>query len=383
MEFSESESYYSSIGKGQIEQITNIYPLNIYKTNLRYNEAIIIPSKPFSKFDSDTSKRLSKEICRIVVETKEGKIFGTGFFLAFQIDLKWFHYLVTNDHVISKESINDNNIIYIYYEEFKTANIKLDRNKRYIKSFIDKNLDITVIQILDEDNISKKYFLQPELNIPIINQLINNEIYIPQYIDGKEIKKAEGIIKDIIKYEFSHLANTIKGSSGSPIILKNSNKVIGIHKGGSLYEENFGVFIYPVIKLIKEEIRQKINNNNNNNNNNNINENNIFDYESLINDKYEENKKISYDNGDYYIGQYKNGLRNGKGTLYLSDENIRYEGDWINDKYEGNGKYIYESGEYYIGQFKNDLKHGKGTLYFSNGEIKQKGNWINDVFIEN
>ena len=67
--------------------------------------------------------------------------------------------------------------------------------------------------------------------------------------------------------------------------------------------------------------------------------------------------------------------------MYYSNGNIQYEGDWINDKEEGNGKYIWEDGEYYIGQYKNNLKHGKGTKYYSNGNIKQKGNWINDQFV--
>ena len=30
-----------------------------------------------------------------------------------------------------------------------------------------------------------------------------------------------------------------------------------------------------------------------------------------------------------------------------------YEGDWVNDDREGNGKCIYEDGTYYIGEFKN------------------------------
>ena len=40
-------------------------------------------------------------------------------------------------------------------------------------------------------------------------------IYIPQYADGKELHNESGIIKDIDEYEFTHLANTKKGSSGS------------------------------------------------------------------------------------------------------------------------------------------------------------------------
>ena len=57
-----------------------------------------------------------------------------------------------------------------------------------------------------------------------------------------------------------------------------------------------------------------------------------------------------------------------------------YEGDWVNNKAEGNGKYIWENGEYYIGQEKNGLKEGKGTMYYSNGNIKYDGDSINDKY---
>ena len=54
------------------------------------------------------------------------------------------------------------------------------------------------------------------------------------------------------------------------------------------------------------------------------------------------------ENGEYYIGQFKNNLRNGKGTEYYSNGKIKYEGDFVNDEYEGNGKYIYENDKYRI-----------------------------------
>ena len=41
---------------------------------------------------------------------------------------------------------------------------------------------------------------------------------------------------------------------------------------------------------------------------------------------------------------------------------------------------FFENGKYYIGQFKNNLKHGKGTLYYKNRKIEKEGNWINDKF---
>ena len=219
---------------------------------------------------------------------------------------------------------------------------------------------------------------------------------------------AKGIIKEINKYEFTHLANTEPGSSGSPIFLENSIYVIGIHKEGinNKEEKNYGDFIYPAINIIKDDIRIK------RNNGKYINEKYIWDDDkyyigefknnlpngkgikyysngnilfegNFINGKFDGNGKYYYDDGNYFIGEYKNGLRNGRGTEYYRNGKIMYEGDFINNKMEGNGKYILEDGEYYIGQWKNGSPHGKGTLYYSNGKIMCEGNWINDKFVDN
>ena len=107
-------------------------------------------------------------------------------------------------HTIGKDNINKN-IIYIFYDnESKGANIKLDENKRYIKTFAD--LDITIVEIKEEDNILGDYFLIPEKESKINNKLINRKIYIPQYPKGKGLKKSTGKIKAIDGYRFTHLA---------------------------------------------------------------------------------------------------------------------------------------------------------------------------------
>ena len=227
--------------------------------------------------------------------------------------------------VIKNDIIQKNNIIIniSYNNEFKYNKIKLGNKKRYIKNFIDIDLDITVVEILDEDNISKEYFLYPQSESLINNRLINSMIYIPQYAAGNKLVNARGIIKEINKYEFIHLVNTEKGSSGSPIFLENSSLVIGIHKQGNKEKtENYGDFIYPAINIIKNDIKIKRNNG-----------------------KYIDGKYIWEDN-KYYIGEFKNNMPNGKGIKYYSNGNILYEGDFINGKFEGNGKYIFEDGEY-------------------------------------
>ena len=43
--------------------------------------------------------------------------------------------------------------------------------------------------------------------------------------------------------------------------------------------------------------------------------------------------------------------------------NIKYEGDYANAEREGHGKYVYENGDYYIGEWKNDNPNVEGILY--------------------
>ena len=38
------------------------------------------------------------------------------------------------------------------------------------------------------------------------------------------------------------------------------------------------------------------------------------------------------------------------------------------------------NGEYYEGQWKNGLMHGKGIEYYKNGDIKYEGYYIKDKF---
>ena len=286
----------------------------------RVKECIIEASPHFEKKDFHLSD-ISKSICKIKIEAISETMIGTGFLLKFYINQEIFYCLVSNEKVIKNDIIqNNNNIIYISYDnEFKNTNIKLGNKKRYMKSFTDIELDITVVEVMDEDNISKDYFLFPDFLIN--NELINNNIYTI-ICKGERINKFRGIIKEINKNEFTYLPNTEKGSSGSPIFLENSIYVIGIHKEGNKDKtENYGDFIYPAINIIKKDMREKRKNG------------------KYINGKY------IWENGKYYIGEFKNNIPNGKGIKYYSNGNINYEGDFINGKYEGNGKNIYENGE--------------------------------------
>jgi len=121
------------------------------------------------------------------------------------------------------------------------------------------------------------------------------------------------------------------------------------------------------------------------------------------------NGQYDFDNGSTYTGEFEDGKPHGRGTLYfyeINDFNEReYVGDFRYGRYDGVGKlefistnptidnkkltYIGEFkegkrngrgiltdsyGNKYDGYFKDGYIHGEGTFYFSNGEIKY-GSW--------
>tara|TARA_B100000513_G_C11899560_1_gene184961 strand:- start:385 stop:867 length:483 start_codon:yes stop_codon:yes gene_type:complete len=83
--------------------------------------------------------------------------------------------------------------------------------------------------------------------------------------------------------------------------------------------------------------------------------------------------------GDKYVGEWKDNKRNGQGT-YTFGPNSDYAGDVYrgqskNDEWHGQGTYTWADGSKYIGSFKNNLMDGLGIMYyFADG--KNKG----DVF---
>ena len=56
-----------------------------------------------------------------------------------------------------------------------------------------------------------------------------------------------------------------------------------------------------------------------------------------INNDINNNQEIKYDNGDRYVGQVLNGLKEGKGIMYYNNGD-RLEGNFKNDKVEGKRK---------------------------------------------
>ena len=59
----------------------------------------------------------------------------------------------------------------------------------------------------------------------------------------------------------------------------------------------------------------------------------------------------------------------------------RYDGEWKEGKREGKGSLTLSNGAKYVGEFSNGKYDGFGTLYSSSGSIISQGLWSKDVFI--
>ena len=218
------------------------------------NELLIKGKEENNIIDFDTVDKVRKSICKIKIYDDNDNIkFGTGFFIIY-LERK---FLITCFHVINLEVKEFE--IEIWNKKTKMIELK----NRYF-NFIEKNIDITVIEINNNDIfIEEIEFLDYDLNyIKGYYQYKNIDIFSLGYPNGDKLKSDSGIIKEIDGAEFYHNINTQKGSSGSPIILFTTLKVIGVHKQGDIeINLNVGTFIGEILNAIEEpkiKIKTKI-----------------------------------------------------------------------------------------------------------------------------
>ena len=211
--------------------------------------------------------QMEKYICKIYLGNgKNGT--GTGFFCKIPFQNKVLPVLITNNHILDENDIKNGKIIKlsIYDNNIKTNKsnnevnneeikiIKIDNSrKKYTNP--DNKIDITIIEIKSIDKIN--YFLEYDKDIINKNEEFinldykNKSIYILHYPNG-ELNVSYGLINDIIdKKIINHKCCTEKGSSGSPILLLKTFKVIGIHygEGPNKINLNCGTFIKYAIDL--------------------------------------------------------------------------------------------------------------------------------------
>ena len=234
-------------------------------------------------------------ICKIF--QKNGYI-GTGFFCKIPFNNIFLPVLITNNHILDDKDLNIYNIIELSINGKTKIKITIDDSRI---TYTKKEDDITIIEIKPEDGI--KYYLEidDDLNNEILeSEYRNKSIYILHY-PKEDLSVSYGVIKKIKdKKTIIHLCSTEEGSSGSPILLLKTFKIIGIHCGFHKNNNkcNYGTFIqYLIIKFNKnyynKETKIILNNSLINNNSNNITKNNQDFYMNLSNNFNNNNPNIN------------------------------------------------------------------------------------------
>ena len=147
----------------------------------RIEEGLIKGAKEVIPLDKTDLKEKGKCICKI-----NGKRIGTGFFCKLIYNNSLIPVLITNNHVIDDEYIEEKKKLKFYInEDSQVINIT---KKNIIYSSINNKYDIAIIK-LQENEI--KHFLEIDQNIFKYNSessYIDEQIYILHFPNAGEAK---------------------------------------------------------------------------------------------------------------------------------------------------------------------------------------------------
>ena len=190
-------------------------------------------------------------ICKICSNGK----FGTGFFCyILNKNNKKIPVFITNYHIIGENDLNNKKSIKISFNnEKKYMDLKIDSKRRI---YSNSNYDITIIEIRkDIDNINSFLEIDEKIYENNSNKIfIKSSSYIIQYPNEKGASVSYGLINTINEdcKVLNHYCITQEGSSGSPIINLDSNKVVAVHTGSPKnFKFNKGIFLkYPINEFL-------------------------------------------------------------------------------------------------------------------------------------
>ena len=226
----------------------------------------------------------------IIINNQKKYVFGSGFFLVMNIKgIPFNKCLMTNNHVLNENFFKTNKQIEMEYnKEIKV--IQIDKRR----AFTSRRLDYTCIEIYDSDNIKRFFQINQQILKDNINAFFNKDIFILQFPQGEDISFSEGkILSASDEVSFIHNCSTLKGSSGSPVILRDDSSVIGLHHSSFTEDENNKTNSYnlstSILSIIKDILKKGIyftnhqiiitqNNIKNNDSNNSYSENNENNY---------------------------------------------------------------------------------------------------------
>mmetsp|Transcript_14936 Transcript_14936/g.16524 ORF Transcript_14936/g.16524 Transcript_14936/m.16524 type:complete len:462 (+) Transcript_14936:127-1512(+) len=76
---------------------------------------------------------------------------------------------------------------------------------------------------------------------------------------------------------------------------------------------------------------------------------------------------LTFTNGDYFVGTFVNGQRQGTGSYYWKDGSV-YEGEWYQNTMHGKGKRVFSNGNVYTGSYVHGKRCGQGICHFTSSQ---------------
>ena len=312
-------------------------------------------------------KQMKISICKICL--KNGTK-GSGFLCKIPLlgQQKFLKMLITNNHIIGQECLDEESTINAIFENKKIKNIKLKNRKTYTNN----KYDITIIEIKEEEELNEDAFLDID-DITIDKSYygnIGNTVYILQYPstgNEQKLSMSLGIIKKRMdkEYDFMHFCSTCPGSSGSPIINSLNKKVIGIHKQSAKGELNYniGAFLNYAIMDYKKLFQSKNNENNAKYTNNPNNENNAKNTFNLNNENSAKKEIITNNLNNIKNAFNSNNLNNKKNTFNSNNINKAKNSNNTNNS--------------------NNIDHVKNAKTFNSKNINKANNPNNENNVNN
>ena len=201
------------------------------------------------------TKKILNQMINCICKIKIKGANGTGFFctVPFDNNNNKIKVLITNYHVLNDKYCKENKEINLLLNDDNEAviiNLDIERI-----TYFNEEYDITIIELKEIDKI--KEYIELDDNIFKNNEQIFYEeksIYVIQYANGKNACVSYGLLTGMDKYNIIHKCSTDNGSSGSPILNLENNKVIGIHKHGFIgFNFNEGTLLkFPLNDFIQK-----------------------------------------------------------------------------------------------------------------------------------
>ena len=179
---------------------------------------------------------------------------GTGFFCKFKVNGIPMKALFTNNHVLDEDLIKENSIIQLSHnDKIKEIKITYDRFK-----CTNNDLDYTCIEIFDNEDYNNFFEIDDNINCQNPNVQYGNKLgVVYQFPDNQDISCGEGFIEGIKKVNDNniiiHKIITDIGASGSPIVLSDNLKVIGIHCRRKNNGRNEGIYFKNILYDIENK----------------------------------------------------------------------------------------------------------------------------------